>query len=78
MFPAEDYAKWSFGQVTIRPGKLTLRRYYYELLLTNLYVNLLVNRPTEMLRRYTPTNLWRLITGSLKTLSRYVALMARA
>lgn len=78
LFPAEDYAKWSFGQVTIRPGKLTLRRYYYELLLTNLYVNLLVNRPTEMLRRYTPTNLWRLITGSLKTLSRYVALMARA
>lgn len=78
LFPREDYDKWSFGQVTIRPAGMSLRRYYYELLLTNLYVNLFVNSPTEMLRRYGLANIWRIATGSLKTFSRYLKLMAQA
>lgn len=77
-FPAQDCAKWSFGQVTIRPSAMSLRRCYYELLLTKLYVNLFVNKPPEMLRRYGIGNIWRIATGSLKTFSRYLKLMVNA
>lgn len=75
---AEEYDKWSFGQVTIRPKNMSLRRYYYELLITNLYVNLVVNTKTEMLRRFGIGNIARIVSGSLKTLSRYIKLMASA
>ncbi len=75
---AEEYDKWSFGQVTIKPSNMSLRRYYYELLITNLYVNLVVNSKTEMLRRFGIGNIVRIAAGSMKTLSRYVKLMASA
>ncbi|WP_143154909.1 hypothetical protein [Tissierella praeacuta] len=42
IFKKEDYEKWSFGQVIINPSKMSLRRYYYELLKTNLYINLMI------------------------------------
>jgi len=75
---AEEYDKWSFGQVTIRPSNMTLRRYYYELMVTNLYVNLVVNSKTEMLRQFGIGNITRIISGSMRTFSRYVRLMAKA
>jgi radical SAM superfamily enzyme YgiQ (UPF0313 family) len=75
---AEEYDKWSFGQVTIRPKNMSLRRYYYELLITNLYVNLVVNSKTEMLRRFGIGNIVRIAAGSMRTLSRYIKLMASA
>lgn len=75
---AEEYDKWSFGQVTIRPSSMSLRRYYYELMVTNLYVNLIVNSKTEMLRQFGIGNIARIVAGSMRTFSRYVKLMAAA
>lgn len=75
LYPKEDYKSWSFGQVMIRPSKLSLRSYYYELLLTNLYVNLVVNRKTEMIKRYGFKRVIRLTVGSLRTFLRYCRLM---
>lgn len=42
IFKKEGYEKWSFGQVIINLSKMSLRRYYYELLKTNLYINLMI------------------------------------
>ena len=75
LYPSDDYKSWSFGQVMIRPSKLSLRGYYYELLLTNLYVNLVVNRKTEMLKRYGFRRIFSLIVGSSRTFLRYCRLM---
>jgi radical SAM superfamily enzyme YgiQ (UPF0313 family) len=78
LYPSEDYQSWSFGQVMIRPSKISLRGYYYELLLTNFYVNLVVNRKTEMLKRYGLRRIFRLAVGSSRTLLRYCRLMIDA
>lgn len=32
IYPKDDYEKWSFGDVIIYPSKMTLRRYYFEVL----------------------------------------------
>ena len=71
LFEKEDYEKWSFGQVTIRPGKLSLKDYYREMLKTNLYINLILNRPTEMLKKYGLKRVTGLTAGSVKSLYKY-------
>ncbi|HOQ16962.1 MAG: radical SAM protein [Epulopiscium sp.] len=32
IYPRDDYEKWSFGDVIIYPSKMSLRRYYFEVL----------------------------------------------
>ena len=75
LYDITDFEKWSFGQVIIRPSQISLRRYYYELLKTNLYINLFVNKKTEMLKHYGIKNIARFIIGGLKTLYKYMVLM---
>lgn len=75
LFDRNDYEKWSFGQVMIKPSKMTLRRYYYELLKTNLYINLFTNGKTEMLRNYGIKNMLRISIGGIKAVCKYVVLM---
>jgi|LGOV01.1.fsa_nt_gb radical SAM superfamily enzyme YgiQ (UPF0313 family) len=75
IFKIEDYEKWSFGQVTIQPGKMSLRQYYYQMLLTNIYINLSLNQSTEMLKRFGFKSMFRLSIGSLKASTRYIRLM---
>jgi len=78
IFDVDDYEKWSFGQVAIWPGKMDLRHYYYQMLLTNLYINLSLNQSTEMLQRVGLKNMYRLSTGSLKAGIKYLKLMLKA
>lgn len=75
VYSIDDYEKWSFGQVTIRPSKISLRRYYYELLKTNFYVNLVTNKKTEMLNNYGVMNILKLLKGSINSLRKYIVLM---
>ncbi len=75
IYSADDYEKWSFGQVMIKPSKISLKTYYWELLKTNLYVNLFVNRNTEMISKYGIKNIFRITKGSLKAVRKYVSLM---
>lgn len=78
LYDADDYEKWSFGQVMIRPSKISLRKYYWELLKTNLYVNLFTNKNTEMLRHFGIRNVLRLLIGSLGSFRKYIKLMYTA
>jgi len=78
IFQVEDYEKWSFGQVAICPGKMHLRQYYYQMLLTNLYINLSLNKSTEMLQRVGIKNVYHLGIGSLRAGIKYIKLMAKA
>lgn len=75
LYSVEDYEKWSFGQVMISPGKMTLKAYYREMLLTNLYINIILNKPTEMLQRYGIKNIIRLARGSFFAMIKYIKLM---
>lgn len=78
LYKKEDYEKWSFGQVIIKPSKISLRRYYCELLKTNLYINLFINKNTKMIHRYGVSNIFRIIRGSLKSVVKYINLMIKA
>ncbi|HPW99333.1 MAG TPA: radical SAM protein [Sedimentibacter sp.] len=75
LFSREDYERWSFGQVMIKPSKISLKDYYYELLKTNLYVNVFINKNTEMIKKYGIINIFRILKGSLKAVKKYMALM---
>lgn len=75
IYKANDYEKWSFGQVMIKPSHISLRRYYYELLLTNLYVNIFVNKNTEMIKKFGVKSIFRIFIGSLKAANKYIILM---
>ena len=74
LYKLDDYEKWSFAQVMIRPGKMSLKSYYMELLATNLYINLFINKPTEMLKRYGLPSMFRLLKGSISTVIKYLRL----
>ncbi len=78
LYQKEDYEKWSFGQVTILPSKISLRRYYFELLKTNLYVNLFINKKTEMIKNYGIKNIFRILFGSIKAMGKYILLMIKS
>lgn len=75
IYKSDDFEKWSFGQVMIKPSKISLRKYYYELLKTNLYVNIFVNKNTEMIKKFGVKNIVRIFLGSLKAVKKYIILM---
>lgn len=75
LYKKEDFEKWSFGQVMIRPSNLSLKTYYYELLKTNLYVNIFINKNTEMIKKFGIINILRILKGSLKAVKKYLILM---
>lgn len=78
LFARDDYEKWSFSQVTIRPSRLSLRRYYAEVLKTNLYINLWNNNLGYLIRKFGAGTVWRLLRGSLRIFGRYLTLMRTA
>jgi len=77
LFAPDDYDQWSFSVVSIRPGKLGLRQYYYDVLKTNLYVNLALNNPSYMVKQFGLGTVLRLLKGSLKFLLVYSKLMLK-
>ncbi|WP_028830246.1 B12-binding domain-containing radical SAM protein [Proteocatella sphenisci] len=77
LYKADDYEKWSFGQMIIRPSKISIRSYYYQLMITYLYVNLFINSNTDMLKKYGPSNVFRIATGAIKASKNYIRLMIK-
>ena len=77
LYHVEDYHRWSFGQVMIMPSKMSLRSYYMELLKTYLYINLALNRNTEMIRKYGFVNILRILKGSIGASFKYIRLMSQ-
>lgn len=77
LFDETEYEAWSFGKVSIRPSKMTLRRYYYEVLKVILYINLRMNSAPYMVKRFGISTLLRITAGSLKVLPIYIKLMLK-
>jgi len=72
-----DYDKWNFGTVSIMPSQMSLRHYYFQILLSNLYVNLFMNNTAYLIKKFGPATLFRLLAGSLRLMNRYIVLMLR-
>ena len=78
LFSKNDYESWSFGKVGIKPSKLTLKKYYYEMLKTILYINLVTNSASYMRKRFGISTIARLGKGSMKVFFTYIRLMINA
>jgi hopanoid C-3 methylase len=78
LFDETDYESWSFGKVSIRPSKLTLRQYYAQVLKTILFINLRMNSGPYMVRRFGFSTLLRIGMGSVKVLPTYIKLMLQS
>jgi radical SAM superfamily enzyme YgiQ (UPF0313 family) len=78
LFGAEDYEQWSFGKVSIRPSRISLRRYYYEMVKTILFVNIFMNSTSYMMKRFGFSTLLRLFIGSIKIMPAYLKLMIKS
>jgi len=77
LYKVDDYEKWSFGQVIIRPLNMSLRSYYFELLKAYIDINLFINNSTEMIKKYGIKNMTRIILGSVGASFKYIKLMIR-
>jgi radical SAM superfamily enzyme YgiQ (UPF0313 family) len=78
LFDVTDYEQWSFGNISIRPSKMSLRAYYAEVLLTNLQVNFFMNNALYLVRRFGFRTLFRLTAGGFRLTLRYLAAMWHA
>lgn len=78
LFAVQDYEQWSFGNIVIRPSRMSLRAYYAEVLLTNLQVNFFMNNTIYLVRRFGLRTLFRLTVGGIRLTLRYLAAMWRA
>lgn len=78
LFDVTEYESWSFGKVTIKPSKMSLRSYYAEVLKVVLYINLRMNSAPYMIKRFGLWTLFRIGAGSLKVLPAYIKLMLKA
>ncbi|ATW25036.1 B12-binding domain-containing radical SAM protein [Candidatus Formimonas warabiya] len=77
IYPKEEYHRWSYSIVSILPKKISLRRYYFEVLITNLYVNLMLNHASYLVRKFGWRTLFRVAKGSGKFLVIYLRLMLK-
>lgn len=78
LFDIDAYEQWSFGKVSVKPSRMSLRRYYYEMVKTILYVNLFMNSTSYMIKRFGYSTLYRICIGSVKVLPMYIKLMLKA
>ncbi|WP_446008581.1 B12-binding domain-containing radical SAM protein [Candidatus Electrothrix sp.] len=78
LFEPTDYEQWSFGNIAIRPSKMSLRAYYAEVLLTNLQVNFFMNNAFYLIQRFGIKTLLRLSIGGIHLTLRYLAAMWRS
>lgn len=77
LYQKEDYDQWSYSLVSIAPGNMSLRRYYFEVLLSNFYVNLFMNNASYLVNKFGLCTLLRLLKGSFKFLLRYLRFMIK-
>ncbi len=78
LYSEDDYEMWSFSLVSVRPSRMSIRRYYWEVLKTNIYINLFMNNLAYLVRKFGWSSMYRILAGSLRISRNYVGLMLRS
>lgn len=63
LYDADDYDKWNFGDVLIRPSKMSLKAYYWEVLKLSLKMNGNLHSVRYTLKAFPIANTLKMITG---------------
>jgi len=72
IYEKEDYEKWNFGDVVIYPSKMTLKKYYWEVLKIGVPANLNWNSIKYGFRTFPFKNNLRMIFGFNQILKVYI------
>ncbi|MCL2873386.1 MAG: cobalamin-dependent protein [Defluviitaleaceae bacterium] len=72
IYSKEDYEKWSFGDVVVYPSKMSLKRYYWEVLKLGVPANLNWHSIKYGLRTFPPKNNIRMVFGFNQILKAYI------
>lgn len=73
-----NHRAWDFGRVLIRPSKLSVRRYYFEIVKTNLFISIWLDSAPYMLRQFGLGTFLRILWGSSGLLLIYLKLWLTA
>jgi hopanoid C-3 methylase len=63
LYAKEEYEKWNFGDVLIRPSQMSLRGYYWQVIKFAMIVNFNPHSAAYTLKNIRPRNLWKMISG---------------
>jgi radical SAM superfamily enzyme YgiQ (UPF0313 family) len=72
LYDADDYDKWNFGDVLIRPSKMSLKAYYWEVLKLSLKMNGNLHSVRYTLKAFPIANTLKMITGFNTLFSIYI------
>jgi hopanoid C-3 methylase len=72
LYAKEEYEKWNFGDVLIRPSKMSLRRYYWQVIKFALVVNFNRHSAAYTIKNIPMKNIWKMISGFKTIFSVYI------
>ena len=72
IYDQEDYEKWNFGDVLIRPSKMSLKQYYWEVLKFGIPINLNWYSIKYMLTAFPLRNTFKMIFGFNQSIKVYL------
>ena len=72
LYDVADYDKWNFGDVLIRPSKMSMRAYYFEVLKLALMINFNWHSVRYTLKAFPLRNTLKMLTGFNTLFSVYI------
>lgn len=72
LYDETDYEKWNFGDVLIRPSKMSLKRYYFEVLKFTFGVNFNLHSVKYTLKAFPIKNTMKMVFGFNTLISVYI------
>lgn len=72
LYAKEEYEKWNFGDVLIRPNKMSLRSYYWQVIKFAMIVNFNRHSAAYTVKNIPMNNIWKMISGFKTIFSVYI------
>jgi hopanoid C-3 methylase len=72
LYAKEEYEKWNFGDVLIRPSQMSLREYYWQVIKFAMIVNFNPHSASYTIKNIPPHNIWKMVSGFKTIFSVYI------
>ncbi|MBP1762896.1 MAG: B12-binding radical protein [Firmicutes bacterium] len=72
LYAKEEYEKWNFGDVLIRPSQMSLRQYYWQVIKFAMIVNFNRHSAAYTVKNIPMHNIWKMISGFKTIFSVYI------
>jgi radical SAM superfamily enzyme YgiQ (UPF0313 family) len=72
LYAKEEYEKWNFGDILIRPSQMSLRGYYWQVIKFAMIVNFNPHSAAYTIKNIPAHNIWAMISGFKTIFSVYI------